>query len=90
MSDAALDKAAMFQAQFSEAQRLGQDGKFRCRAGCNQIFENQYGIQICHDKAVAMTICFPCLNRYEVILSRGPTGVDIKLRERSIVIVGGR
>lgn len=87
MTAPAIDKEMAQQARFAEAQRFAKEGLFRCRAGCNRVLPDDMGVQINHHGTVALAVCFDCLNRVDVVLSRGATGLDVKLRERGIIIV---
>ena len=88
MTNPKIDQELAQRERFAEAQRLAQQRLFRCRAACNRVLPAETGVQVNHDGTVALGICFECLNQFDVILSRGATGLEVKLRERGIIILG--
>jgi hypothetical protein len=82
-----VEAALRQQERFGEAQRLAKLKKFRCRGPCDQIMDEEHGVSVVHQGSVALAVCFTCLNRYDVILSRGPRGIDVKLKERGLIVV---
>ena len=73
---------------FGEAQRLAKTDQFRCRGPCGRVLTSAAGVSVNHQGTVALALCFDCLGKFDVILSRGATGVEVKLRKRGVILVG--
>jgi hypothetical protein len=85
MSD--IDAVVSQQSRFGEAQRLAEKGLFRCRGGCDRTLTSDAGVSVNHQGAVALAICFDCLGKSDVVICRGATGVEVKLRPRGVILV---